>query len=222
VAEIYVGENEKVKAAHDQRFREGIMHLLLFPGARVLNVTSRDGEASDHILRAEPSAGVINAEISSGLMAVAARLRPSLEQVKIETYSRLPFDDASFDRIISLETLEHAAEPLAFLKELHRVSAKVARLVLSCPPATSEWPYRIYSALFGGHGEGPHRFLASREVKALLAASGWWLVHHQGTLLVPAGPAFLQQIGEEVIARLQGTFVAEMGIRQFYVCEKKG
>lgn len=220
VAEIYVNENKKVKTAHDQRFRQSIAYLQLKPVMKILNITSRDAEASDYVMQAEPSASVINAEISSGLMKVAAKLRPSVNQVKLESYSSLPFKDAEFDRVLSLETLEHVAEPLRFLEELHRVSTVHTRLVLSCPPATSELPYRFYTAVFGGHGEGPHRFPSSKEVKRMLAETKWKLLVHKGTVLVPVGPSWLQNLGEKFISQMQGTFIAELGIRQFYVCEK--
>jgi cyclopropane fatty-acyl-phospholipid synthase-like methyltransferase len=146
VAPIYVRENNRVKTTHDQRFRESLKLLRLEPGMKVLNITSRDAEAADYLAIEEPDAEIVNAEISSGLMEVARSLRPHIVQVKIDTYSKLPFRDREFARILSLETLEHVAEPAKFLQELHRVSADDALLVLSCPPATSELPYRIYTA----------------------------------------------------------------------------
>jgi SAM-dependent methyltransferase len=220
VADIYVRENERVKATHDQRFRESVVNLGLEPGMKVLNITSRDAEATDYILRAQLDCEVANAEISAGLMKVAGRLRPGITQVKLDNYSHLPFGDGEFDRVISLETLEHVAEPHNFLLELHRVSVPDTRMVLSCPPATSELPYRIYTALFGGHGEGPHRFLPSGEVKWMLGQTGWKLLHHKGTLLFPVGPEWFRKTGEDLIDRMQGSFISELGIRQFYVCEK--
>jgi len=220
VSEIYVKENEKVKETHDQRFLESLMHLQMKPGMKILNITSRDAEAADYISHIMPEVKVINAEISLGLMRVAEKLRPSVTLVKLESYSSLPFENSEFDRVLSLETLEHVSEPLRFLQELHRVSEDDARLVLSCPPATSELPYRAYSALFGGHGEGPHRFLSSKEVKWMLAETKWKLLLHKGTVLIPVGPDWLQKFGEKIIGRMQGTFVAELGIRQFYICEK--
>jgi len=220
VADIYVRENERVKGTHDQRFRESIHYLDLKPGMQVLNITSRDAEADSYIHGEVSETDVINAEISKGLMDVAEKLRPSVKQVKLDNYSSLPFKNRSFQRIISLETLEHVAEPLKFLSELHRVSTDDARLVLSCPPATSELPYRVYTALFGGHGEGPHRFLPSKEVKEMFELTKWKLLVHKGTLLVPVGPPWLKNLGEKVIDRMQGTYIAELGIRQFYICEK--
>lgn len=220
VAHLYVAENNKVKQTHDQRFEFSIPQLDLYCNARVLNISSRDGEASSYINRIEPTVQVLNAEISSGLMQVAASLNPAINQVKISTYSSLPFENEQFDRVLSLETLEHVEDPLAFLRELHRVSIPDARLVLSCPPATSELPYRIYTALFGGHGEGPHKFPPSSQVKKWLHETGWELLLHKGTVLLPVGPPWLKQWGESFMNRFQGTFIAELGIRQFYVCKK--
>jgi len=220
VASIYIRENNKVKAAHDQRFRETMQHLGLSGKPVVLNISSRDAEANDYIRQTNAEAIVVNAEISRGLMDVAAQIRPYINQVKIETYSKLPFADARFNRIVSLETLEHVQDTVAFLSELHRVSTPDALMVLSCPPATSEVPYRIFTFLFGGHGEGPHRFLPSCEVRKLFALTGWKLQLHRGTVLLPVGPLALQQAAERFIERFQHTFVSELGIRQFYVCTK--
>jgi 2-polyprenyl-3-methyl-5-hydroxy-6-metoxy-1,4-benzoquinol methylase len=220
VSSIYISENNKVKGAHDQRFRETIKHLQPASGLKILNVTSRDCEADDYIKREMPDAQVINAEISAGLMQEAKKVRPHVRQVKLETYSKLPFADGEFQRVVSLETLEHVADPIQFLTELHRVSTPEARLVLSCPPATSEIPYRVFTALFGGHGEGPHRFPPSKEVKVMFEKTGWKLLHHRGTVLFPVGPKSLQDFGEKIISRFHKTFISELGIRQFYVCEK--
>ena len=220
VAGVYNQENEKVKYAHDQRFRETVKHLDLLGGQKVLNVSSRDCEAEDYIQRQQPEVEVIHAEISGGLIEVAGKHWPEANQVKLDSYSILPFGDEDFDRVISLETLEHVAEPDVFLSELQRVAKPGARMVLSCPAASNEIPYRVFTKLFGGHGEGPHRFLPSREVKKRLDHAGWKLILHRGTVLMPIGPLWLQNTGEWIIRTMQGTFISELGIRQFYVCEK--
>ena len=220
VSSVYIAENDKVKGTHDQRFLESIQHLKLEDGHRVINISSRDCEANDYILKANGKVKVINSEISSGLMKEAKKHRPYVEQVKISSYSNLPFEDASFDSVLTLETLEHVEQPLQFLLELYRVARPGARMVLSCPPATSEIPYQVFSFLFGGHGEGPHKFPSSRKVKKWLGQTGWELIEHKGTLLVPVGPRFLRNFGEKIIARTQNTIISELGIRQFFVCEK--
>jgi SAM-dependent methyltransferase len=221
VASVYVEENNRVKDTHDQRFGESVQYLQLEDGESILNISSRDGEAADHILRDSPGCEVLNAEISSRLMEVASGIRPHITQKKIDTYSSLPFDEGEFERILTLETLEHVEDPVLFLKELHRVSTEKAILVLSCPPATSEIPYQVYSMIFGGHGEGPHRFPPSRLVKKMLEMSGWNLMKHKGTVLFPVGPKWFRKWGEGLINSLQNTFISELGIRQFYVCNKQ-
>jgi len=220
VSSIYISENNKVKNAHDQRFTESLKHLKLGTAHKVLNISSRDAEADSFLKKANPSLRIINAEISQGLINEARSVNPRAEQMKINTYSALPFENEFFDRILSLETLEHAADPIAFLNELHRVSTPTAIMVLSCPPATSEIPYRIFTKLFGGHGEGPHRFPSSDEVKVMFRKTNWKLLLHKGTVLIPIGPQSVQQFGERLIQAFQGSLLAECGIRQFYVCEK--
>ena len=194
VADIYVAENERVKNTHDQRFTESLKFLDLSDNLSLLNISSRDCEADDYIKNAFPEVSIVNAEISQGLIDVAKNIRPQAKQIKISTYNKLPFKDAEFDRIICLETLEHTSDPIQFLLELFRISSPEAKLVLSCPPQTSEIPYRVYTALFGGHGEGPHRFLPSSEVKAMLDKTGWRLTFHKGTLLVPCGSKVYSKI----------------------------
>ena len=221
VSHRYVEENNKVKKAHVQRFIETMKYLDLLANAQVLNITSRDCEADDYIKKAEQSAHVINAEISEGLIREAKKIRPFAEQVKLSTYSVLPFDNKRFNRIVCLETLEHVAEPVNFLNELYRISTDNTRMVLSCPSLTSEPAYRFFTYLFGGHGEGPHRFLKSKEVKQLLEHTKWKLILHKGTVLIPVGPTIVQDFGEWIIKKLQRSFISEFGIRQFYVCEKK-
>ncbi len=220
VADIYVAENKKVDEAHCQRFVETMKHLNCFANMKVLNITSRDCELDDFIRKVEPTAQITHAEISAKLMEVAANLRPQAKQVKISTYSELPFADGEFDVVVSLETLEHVAEPVKFLQELYRVSKQDAPLILSCPPHTSEFSYQVYTTLFGGHGEGPHRFPRSKEVKSMLTQSDWVLQKHYGTVLLPVGPLFLQRFAEKLLQTLP-KLLGEWGIRQFYIAKRK-
>ncbi len=220
VANIYIRENNRIKQAHEQRFIESIKWLGINNNSKVLNISSRDCKATEYILREDPGARVINAEISQGLIDVSKKTMPHAKQVKINTYSDLPFKDKSFNKILTLETIEHVENPVCFLEELYRVSTEDVRMVLSCPPRTSEIPYRIYTILFGGHGEGPHRFLRSKKVKEILDNTEWKLLKHYGTLLIPIGPDWLTRYGEKIIDKYQNTFISEFGIRQFYICEK--
>jgi len=220
VADIYIDENDKVKIAHEQRFKETIDYLELQDNQKVLVISSRDCEANDYLLKEKRTTIVLNAEISQGLINEASRIRSYAKQIKIKTYSSLYFDDEEFDRIVCLETIEHVENPFLFLMELNRVLKPGGIMVMSCPPATSEIPYQIFTFLFGGHGEGPHKFLSSKRVKKLLVLTNWKLKLHKSTLLIPVGPLGLHNFGEKILDFFQNTFISELGIRQFYVCEK--
>lgn len=46
---------------------------------------------------------------------------------------RLPFEDSSFDVVVSIEVVEHVEDPFAFLRELARVARPGGRVVVTTP-----------------------------------------------------------------------------------------
>ena len=219
VAHKYENSHLKIESTHFQRFQEAIKHLGLQSHNRVLNVWSRTGEAIPYLKGKCPAIELFNLEVSPEFIAIAKRRFPA-ENIQQTDLAKFNFQDDFFDFVLSLETLEHTPEPGRFLKEIYRTLKKGGTLVMSLPPATAEVPHRIYDILADDHGEGPHKFLPSKTVKVLLKEAGFTLVWHQGTLLVPVGPVFLQKMGEKVINTLQNTFISEFGIRQFYIACK--
>jgi len=218
VANDYDRLNEKVNRVHEQRFTEAVKYLELKNNDRVLNIWSRTGKAVPY-LKKLAKINLYNLEVSHQMLKIAQKKYPK-ERFELTDLERLPFSDNYFDAVLSLETLEHTPRPLQLLKEFQRALKKGKKLVMSLPPRTAEVPLRIYEAFFENHGEGPHRFLPSRRVKKMLSEAGLKLLLHKGTLLIPAGPKGLQALGEKVIEKMQKTPVRELGIRQFYVCQK--
>lgn len=219
-ASIYEKHNNRFRDAHCQRFEQAIKYLCLKPGQKVLNIWSRTGLAIPYLQQKCRNINILNLEVSGEFIKIAKTKFPhqSFEQTDLE---HLPFNDNYFDHILSLETLEHAPKPLDFLNELERVLKPQSKLIMSLPPKTAEIPLRAYELFFKNHGEGPHRFLSSQTVKNLLERANFKLVLHQGTLLVPVGPGWLKKQGEKIIKKFQNTPLSELGIRQFYVAEKK-
>jgi ubiquinone/menaquinone biosynthesis C-methylase UbiE len=219
VAAVYDGWNKAYDTTHFQRFVEAMKYVNLAPGLRVLDVWSRTGNASRYLFETCPEIQYTGFELSEGMIRLARQKYPQRSFAEGSLVA-LPFPGAYFDRVVSLETLEHVPAPVQFLQELRRVIKPGGRLVMSLPPAYAEWMTALVDGLKVNHGEGPHRFLPSREVKQLLSQCGFRLLIHRGTVLIPAGPAFLRQKGNQWLEEhVQGTFLAEMGIRQFYVCE---
>ncbi len=218
-ANIYESSNEQFEATHLQRFQEAIKHLDLKPNQKILNIWSRTGLAIPYLRQKCSDIEINNLEVAPEFIKIAREKFPQ-EKFQETNLENLPFSENYFDRILSLETLEHTPRPLVFLKELHRTLKPNGLLVMSCPPATAELPLRIYELFFTNHGEGPHKFLSSKRVKKILKIANFKLIFHKGTLLIPIGPKCLKNLGEKIINKSQNTFISELGIRQFYICKK--
>jgi len=219
IIDVYESSNEQFEDAHLQRFQEAIKHLDLKPNQKILNIWSRTGLAIPYLRQKCQDIEIYNLEVADKFIEVAKKKHPQ-EKFQKTNLKELPFSDNYFDHILSLETLEHAPSPLTFLKELHRTLKPSSLLVMSLPPATAELPLRIYELFFSNHGEGPHKFLSSRKVKKLLSMAGFELIFHKGTLFIPVGPKWLKTLGEKIINLFQKTPLSELGIRQFYICQK--
>ncbi|MFA6428774.1 MAG: methyltransferase domain-containing protein [Candidatus Buchananbacteria bacterium] len=218
VADQYDQINKKIGPAHNQRFTESLKFLDLKDGDKILNIWSRTGNALPYLSNLA-RLNLFNLEVSPKMLTIAQKKFPqhNFYETNLEI---LNFPDNYFDAILSLETLEHAPHPELFLKELFRVLKPQKKLVMSLPPKTAELPLKIYELFFDNHGEGPHQFLSSKTVKKILKTVGFELILHQGTLLIPAGPVWLQNFGEIIIKKFQKTPLKELGVRQFYVCKK--
>lgn len=218
VAHEYDDINKKIGGAHYQRFVESLKYLDLQTQDKILNIWSRTGNAINYLRQTE-NLEIHNLEVSEKMLALAKKKYPQ-ENFQITDLENLPFADNFFDKILSLETLEHAPKPEKLLSEFCRVLKPGGLLIMSLPPKTAEIPLRIYEFFFDNHGEGPHNFLSSKTVKKILSDVGFKNLLHKGTLLFPAGPKWLQNVAEKIIEKFQSTIIKELGIRQFYVSKK--
>jgi SAM-dependent methyltransferase len=64
----------------------------------------------------------------------------------------LPFDDKSFDTVVSTEVLEHLSDPLRALRQMHRVLTPGGHLILSTPMywPRHETPYDFFRYPYDG------------------------------------------------------------------------
>lgn len=220
VAPIYESTNATVGYVHTQRFEKTLEYGDFQPGQRVLNIWSRTGSLLPH-LRLVPGLDITNREVSPAMMAIAREKHPTEQFALTDLADLSEFPDQSFDRVVSLETLEHTPKPTIFLGELHRVLKPGGLLIMSLPPRGFEIPTRIYDRLFHNHGEGPHQFLWSWEVKHLLGEAKLKLVAHKPAIILPLGNDRLTRASERILTGLFGwTPLAECGVRHFYIATK--
>ncbi len=101
-------------------------------GLRVLDVASGEGYGS-HLLSLH-AANVVGVDVSADAVAHAATRYPTgnLSYVTASCV-QIPEPDASFDVIVSFETIEHINEHEAFLREVDRLLAPGGLFIISSP-----------------------------------------------------------------------------------------
>ena len=220
VADVYDSQaTDKVGIAHERRYSDVLKYFNPVENANVLNVWSRTGRLTAYLLDKFPTIQLTQLELSQKLIAISKKKYP--EQYFINsTLDKFPVKSDSYEWVVSLETLEHCPSPKDFLMEINRVLKLDGYLILSCPPATAEPLAYLANKLLGFHGEGPHKFLSSKQVLKLFDEAGFELIEHLGTVLIPFGPDWLQNFGEYVEKFIQKTIVRELCIRQFFFVKK--
>lgn len=119
---------------------EGSIHLCRYLNAKnycqdnkVLDVACGEGYGSA-LLKKWGAKKVIGVDCSEEAIKKAKKY---FKQVNVEYMvadaCQLPFEDNSFDLVVSFETIEHVDDDVAFLKEIQRVAKKDAVIIVSCP-----------------------------------------------------------------------------------------
>lgn len=113
----------------------------LAKGKRVLDVACGEGYGS-YILKEAGAEYVVGVDISKESIAKAERLF-SKEGLRYQAADVVDLDtlfaEGEFDIVISVETIEHLADPTAFLKSIKRIAKPGGIIILSCP--NDHWYY---------------------------------------------------------------------------------
>jgi SAM-dependent methyltransferase len=136
------------------RVYDGVYHLIpyrgllwdayealeLEPGMRVLDAGCGTGNFEHFIAEKSPPLIAIDAvDASAGMLDIARRKCRDLEYVRFsagDLNGRLPYDDATFDRVLSINVLYALADQDHLIVELLRVLKPDGRLVISSPLPT--------------------------------------------------------------------------------------
>ncbi len=108
--------------------------LAIAPGDRVLDAGCGRGFYLNFLSALFPEADVVGIELDRPLLPVARSVVPAARLTNADLY-HLPFADASFDKIIFSEVIEHVPDDAAALGELYRVLAPGGVLALTTPNA---------------------------------------------------------------------------------------
>ena len=102
--------------------------------------------------------------------AAAPALPPYLA-LRADTLA-LPFADATFERVLCSEVLEHVADPAAAMAELARVVKPGGLFAVSVPTPFTEWAFRFGSDDYFNTPGGHVRIFTARDVMDLLEDHG--------------------------------------------------
>ncbi|HET6350162.1 MAG TPA: class I SAM-dependent methyltransferase [Candidatus Krumholzibacteria bacterium] len=117
-------------------------------GQRVLDVACRTGCLAREARRKVGEKGhVVGSDASEAMITVASRIAPEIEW-KVANPHQLPFDDASFDAVVSQFGLVYFKERVSGLREMMRVLKPGGKLAVAAWESLDDVPaYAILIAL---------------------------------------------------------------------------
>jgi ubiquinone/menaquinone biosynthesis C-methylase UbiE len=150
----------RIMAAETARENQTALELLeLQPRDHVLEVGCGHGRTLTHAARAAPEGFVAGVDVSARMVRMASRHNAALArsgrvEVRLADSCRIPYPDQRFDKVCAIHVLYFWSDPVAHLREIHRIMKPGARLVLGFRSsddarAVADLPasvYRFYSA----------------------------------------------------------------------------
>ncbi|HET9442167.1 MAG TPA: class I SAM-dependent methyltransferase, partial [Acidimicrobiales bacterium] len=115
----------------DHRVKVALGLLPHRPGSWLVDVGAGDGYATS--CAGARTGATVAVSVDAGFPAPLAPLEMPVTRVRADVGGRLPFADASFDVVMSLEVIEHLLDPDRLLEEAARLLAPDGVLVLSTP-----------------------------------------------------------------------------------------
>jgi len=144
------------------------------PGAKLLDVGCGTGWLAEHF------SDYTGIDGSPEAVAAAQAKRRSIIQGDVD--EPLPFEDATFDGVVLKDLLEHVADPVAVVREAHRV-LKPRGCVFASSPDAQRWVWDDYT----------HRRPFTRKAFRLLFADQGFTVEQSGYESVMPGTSIVSR-----------------------------
>jgi ubiquinone/menaquinone biosynthesis C-methylase UbiE len=143
---------------------------------RVLTVECGDGWPAEEAWRRLRRGYVCGIDMSPAMTELASRLRAVSGQLEFKFWSgeKLPFDDGSFDYVLSSFAFHRYARPASVLGEMHRVLKEEGRLYLLEPERRSFGGlYALWDYYHRFTDRGHVRYYAASELLQLVEDAGF-------------------------------------------------
>lgn len=168
-------------------------------GHRLLDLGCGSGQISFHIARQNPLAQVLGIDLAEGQIARARSRAAGLKNLSFEVGNaqELKQPDNYFDQVVSCASIKHWPDPLAGLREMHRVCKPGGRIVIIEADSqttldkaryfVSYWRYVLSESLIAFYFK---KFVAEQgistgQLKELVTAAGFSEVLVQETPSLP-------------------------------------
>jgi ubiquinone/menaquinone biosynthesis C-methylase UbiE len=165
------GRAESMEQGHGDVVRQVIAKMHFEPGDQTLDLGCGNGWATRMLAKSAPGAGAVGVDIAQAMVARAEELTSFTIRAKYEVarFEELPFRDASFDKVFSMEAIYYSVDLGRTLAEVHRVLVPggTADFVIDCfaeSPSTRAW-----SSIVGLH----MHCLSEREWRTKLEEAGF-------------------------------------------------
>lgn len=235
--DMSVGRNETIQASpvicYEQELRaQSVLGLLTVKqGERVLDIGC--GNARDISRIVECGGQVIGVDISPGMVMAARqeleRMGVSGITLQVGDATSLDFPDASFDKVLCSEVIEHIPDAAQALREMRRVLRPGGSLVLSTPNKGSWYGlerYWVWEGLL--RRKWPHpcdEWRNMTEVITLLEQSGFRISDRRSVCFVPGFivtyfllPRILQKLLIGVVRKVEAFLQRWFQNRGYTVC----
>jgi ubiquinone/menaquinone biosynthesis C-methylase UbiE len=153
-------------AANDSALRL----LDLQPADRVLEVGFAHGRTIERVAEAIPSGFVAGVEVSEQMVRMASRrnrryIEAGRVQLRLWQDTRLPFDEATFDKVYCVHVIYFWPEPQGPLREIFRVLRSGGRLVLGFRSRSDQRARNFPSTVY--------TFYEADEIRSILVKCGY-------------------------------------------------
>lgn len=115
--DLYSAKKYRRTTATDPQMRRIIRSLSIAPSDRILDIGCGVGDYTAAIRNQRPCAVT---GIDHSVLAAVAKY-PHLHFTPVDCNNVLPYEDASFDKVISINLIEHLIDPEMFLTECRRI-----------------------------------------------------------------------------------------------------
>lgn len=166
------GRGERMAQGHARLVEVCLDRLQLSGESRLLDVGCGVGRALQRAQERAGCAALTGVDVAEAMIEEARSLLPEAD-LQVASADALPFPEASFSHLLSVEAIYYFQDPLASFRELHRVLAPGARVALAL---------ELFEENRGSHAwrdalEIPVHLLSSQAWSDHLQAAGFGEVH---------------------------------------------